>query len=193
MSRVFSREQVTSGEHSLTPEEASTLLNNCEDFTERMLIKIALTCGIRRYDISRLAWKDIDFEENKILFYEHKKRRSKIVYFDDNTKAELKQLRNIHKEEHYLFPGRSDKKHGKGHISDKTAYNILQKNLKKAGLPQRPFHSLRATCAKLCQAKGWSVEQTAKHLGDTVAVVQQHYVTPSVQEMKVIATEKGLL
>ena len=193
MTQTYSREQITSGEHSLSPQEAELLLNSCEDFTEKMLLKIALSCGIRRIDISKLAWKDIDWEENRIKFYEHKKRRTKEVYFDDNLKTELKQLRNIHKEEHYLFPGRSEPKYGKGHISDKTAYNILQRNLDAAGISKRPFHSLRATCAKLCKEKGWSVEQIAKHLGDTVRVVQQHYSTPSLSEMKNIAQDKGVL
>lgn len=190
---VYDREQIRTGEHSLSVEEAKQILRKCEDFTEKMLLKVAMYTGIRRSDIAQLSWKNIDFNDRSITYYESKKDKTRTIYVSEELINELKQLRSIHKEEYYLFPGRVDKKYGKGHISSKTAYNILQRNLETAGLTRRPFHSLRATCVKLCQANGWSVEQTAKHIGDTVRVVQEHYATPSVSEMKELSQEKQIL
>lgn len=65
----------------------------------------------------------------------------------------------------WLFPSMHDS--GKKHIADKTAYNVLAFYLDKAGLPSRPFHSLRATCIKLCQRKGWTIEQVMKQGAST--------------------------
>ena len=89
----------------------------------------------------------------------------------------------------YLFYSKDNK----GHIASKTAYNILQRYLKIAGIEPVPFHALRATCIKLCERRGWTAEQTAKHTGDTVRVIQEHYLTPSVEEMKEIAQDKAIL
>jgi len=193
MIKKYERKQYRTGEHSLSVEEANKLLNTCSDFTEKILLKVAIYGGIRRGDIVRLSWKDIDFQERTVSYDEKKKSRNRTIYFSKELMNEIKQLRSIHKEEHYLFPGRSNLKYGKGHISSKTAYNILQRNLVAARINQRPFHSLRATCVKLCQARGWSVEQAAKHIGDTVRVVQEHYSTPSVSEMKELSQEKQIL
>ena len=193
MIKNYDREQIRTGEHSLSVHEAKQLLSKCEDFTEKMLLRTAMNTGIRRSDIARLSWKNIDFEERSITYYESKKDKTRTIYVSESLINELKQLRSIHKDEYYCFPGRSGKKYGKGHISSKTAYNVFQRNLEAAGLSRRPFHSLRATCVKLCQSNGWSVEQTAKHIGDTVRVVQEHYATPSVSEMRELSEEKQIL
>lgn len=187
------KDQYKTGEHSLTAKEAKKLVDTCEDFTEKMLLKTALVTGIRRNDISKLSWNNIDWEERSITFYESKKRRTHKVYINDEFLAELKQLKSTQDKEYYLFPGRSEQRYGKGHISSRSCYDVLQRNLERAGLRKRPFHSLRATCVKLCQEKGWSVEQSAKHIGDTVSVVQRHYTTPSIDEMRLVASEKGFL
>lgn len=187
------KQQYKTGEHSLTAIEAKKLIDTCENFTEKMLLKTALVTGIRRDDLSKLSWNNIDWNENSITFYESKKRRTHKVYINSEFIAELKQLKSTQDKEYYLFPGRCEVRYGKGHVSSRSCYNVLQRNLSRAGLNKRPFHSLRATCVKLCQAKGWSVEQAAKHIGDTVAVVQRHYTTPSIDEMKAVAQQKGFL
>src|SRR6056297_50938 len=176
------------GEKSLTPEQVRKLLEIIDEFTDLVFFKTALNCGMRRGDIVRLRWKDIDWEKWCISFEEMKKDRVHTVFLSEEMLMELKRLRNQNANEYYLFPGRSEKKRGKGHISSKTAYNKYQMYLRKAGIQQqdefRPFHSLRSTCIKLCQRAGWKREEAAKHVGDTVRVIDEHYATPSEEEMK---------
>lgn len=187
------KKKYKSGEHALTPEQVDQLISVVEDFTHEVFLRLAVSTGIRRGDIVRLQWENVDLEDNRIKFYEAKKDKQSEVYVSDELCRKLKMLfKQQDGEEYYLFPGRSEQKRGKGHISSRTAYNILQRYLDKAGLPQRPFHSLRATCAKLCQAAGWSEEQAAKHIGDTIATIRQHYTTPSDEEMKKVAKEKPI-
>jgi len=181
----------TSGEHTLTINEVNQLISVIDNYEHLILIKLAINTGIRRSDIVRIRYSDIN--NNEITFYEQKKRRAKTIYLSDELKTDIQRLKNISENKQYLFNGRTKIKYGKGHMSSRTAYNVLQKYLKKAGLKNRPFHSLRATCVKLCQAKGWNIEQTAKHLGDTVQVIQQHYSTPTKQEMLEIVNKKKIL
>lgn len=192
------REKYTSGEVSLRPDQVDELLSVIDDLTYLALFKLAVSCGIRRGDIVGLKWKDVNLDKNELKFYEKKKDRVKTVYFSDSVAQTLKLLRNEQEgKEYYLFPGRSNMKYGKGHVSESTVYRRFQTFLVKAGIQgeedRKPFHALRATCYKLCQSAGWSVEQAAKHIGDTVRVAQEHYATPSDEEMKGAATEKPIL
>jgi integrase len=61
--------------------------------------------------------------------------------------------------------------------SGRTANRKLQAYCDKARIPRRPFHALRATCIKFCQAAGWAPEQVSKLTGNTIAVIPEHYST----------------
>lgn len=183
------RDSYTSGELALTEGQVEKLLSSVTELSELCLLKLALSAGIRRTDIVSIKSADINFDSSTVTFYEQKKRRTKVVPIPESTLRSLRMWLNINKSS-WLFPGIYDKKK---HMSDRHAYNVLQRCLKNAGLPSRPFHALRATCTKLCQSRGWSPEQTAKLIGDSVKTVQEHYTTPSDEEMKEVAKEKSIL
>ncbi len=73
----------------------------------------------------------------------------------------------------------------------RTAYRHFNHWCEVAGIPQRPFHSLRATCIKFAHANGWSDEQIAKLTGDKISTIQEYYMTPSVDEMREVTNAKG--
>lgn len=186
----FKRESYTSGQKALTEGQVEKLLEYITDLEELALIKLAISTGIRRKDISQIKSKDVNFETNTITFYENKKKRTKTVPLNPNLATTLKMWLGVNKSE-WLFPSRFSK--NKSHMSSRTAYNILRKNTRRAGLPDIPFHALRATCVKLCQRKGWTPEQTAELLGDRISTIQKHYSTPSFEEMKEVAFNKSIL
>lgn len=188
-----SEESYRTGEFALTDDEVERLLAAAEEFLEHVFLKFAISTGIRRGDVVAIKWKDVDLENRRVTFYEKKKDRIKEVYISQGMAQDLRRLMGIQSGEYYVFPGRSEQKYGKGHLSSRSAYDVLQRNLKQAGIEARPFHALRATCIKMCQRRGWSAEQTAKHVGDTIRVVQEHYSTPSAGEMAQTAETKSLL
>lgn len=181
------------GEFALTDDELERLFVATDSFTELVFLRFAVSTGLRRSDVVAVKWRDVDFERRKVTFFERKKNRIKEVFLSSSMVQDLKRLRGLKSGEFYLFSGRSEPKYGKGHLSSRAAYDVLQRNLKKAGISPRPFHALRATCIKLCQRKGWSAEQTSKHVGDTIRVIQEHYSTPSDGEMLETADAKSLL
>lgn len=188
-----SEESYRTGEFALTDEEVEKLLGVSEDFKEHVFLKFAISTGLRRSDVVAIKWKDVDLVNRRITFYEKKKDRIKDVYISEGMAQDLRRLQSVQAGEYYVFTGRSEPKYGKGHLSSRSAYDVLQRNLKKAGIEKRPFHSLRATCIKMCQRRGWSEAQTAKHVGDTVRVIQEHYSTPSAGEMQEAAVNRCLL
>ncbi len=185
------RSIITSGEKALTPSNVDKLLTIVNDINHEGLLKLAICGGLRREDIVQVFVKDIDFQEASVTFYQHKKKNHHTVYLPRSVIVTLEKIIKINKRVNspYLFPSTNPKKH----ISSRTAYNILQRYLKLAGLETIPFHALRSTCVKLCQSKGWTPEQSAKHLDDTITTIQKHYTTPSQDERKEVANEKAIL
>lgn len=183
---------ITSGEEALTEKQVKKLINNCTDVEEVALLSLAITSGMRRADV--VSVKEVNFEpEERSLSYEEKKKdRIKQIHLPQKTVGRLERWLNSRgSNSKYIFPARQENS-STGHLSGKTAYNILQRNLDKNNIDNRPFHALRATCVKLCQKKGWSPEETAKYIGDTVETIQKHYSTPSREEMKEVTEEKSL-
>lgn len=190
---VYKKQRYKSGQKSLTQAQVQQFFLYVTDLNHLGLFQLAITTGIRREDIVHIKLKDIDFEKNTVTFYESKKKRIKTVHIPVTVANTLKMIANINSKETYIFVGRADKLYGKGHLSGRNAYNLFQKYLKKAGLKPRPFHAIRATCIKLCQLKGWSMEQTAELVGDTIEVIREHYTTPSDDEMREVVDNKPII
>lgn len=190
---VHRRKKYTSGQKALTQDQVHKFLLHVTDLIHLGLFQLAIVSGIRREDIVRIKKSDMNLQMQCVTFYESKKRRTKTIYIPVTVANTLQMICNVNKKEVYLFPGNSEKVGGRGHLSGRNAYNLLQRYLREAGLESRPFHSLRATCVKLCQKRGWSVEQTAEHIGDTISVIQEHYAIPSSQEMRETVSAKPIL
>ena len=156
-----------------------------------MLLTLAIETGIRREDLVSIPIEGLNLGAGELTFRETKKKRTRTVNLGETLTSTLRQYTTVlPKGTRWLFPSRE---HGKGHLSGKTAWNALDGALRRAGLKPRPFHSLRATCVKVAQRRGWTPEQIAELTGDTIRVIQQHYSTPSHDEMRLLAKEKPLL
>lgn len=181
---VYKRERYRSGEKALTPREYEKLISVIDHLVDEVLIKLAVSIGARREDLASIKVVDINLDELRLSFYEQKKRRIHTVPLSPEMARLIRQLLNTRgkNQSEYLFP-----------FTGRTAYDRLQKYCDKAGIPRRPFHALRATCIKRCQAAGWSIEQVARLTGDTIAVIQEHYAYPSSSEMHEIAISNPVI
>lgn len=177
------RECYKSGERALTRLEYDKLLSVVDRFEDRVCFVLAVNTGVRREDLCGILWSNINEKEGCITFYESKKRNFHTVYVNGEVLQMLKIYRNM-----------LGKEAGKTIIPyvGRTAYRRLQFYCEKAGIPKRPFHSLRATCIKFCQSSGWKPEETAKHVNDSLRVIQEHYSVPSNAEMKETAQNKPI-
>ena len=177
------------GEKALTPKQQELLISASSSYLEELFFKTALALGCRRADIIRLRWDNINLAERSVSYLEAKKGDSvHVAYIPESLVILLKRWRE-NTPGPYLFPGKSE-----GHISSKTAYNIFNRAMGRAGLPTPwPFHSLRATAIKNCQRAGWSPEATAILVNDTLQVIQQHYTIPSLEERRAIAQERPIV
>lgn len=183
------------GRDALTPKQVSDLMNSFDRISDKALIELAISCGIRRYDIVNIEKSNLNLDTGELSFTEHKKNRIwKVIIPSPGCLATLSMHLHSCRESKWLFP--SPKTTGKfkaSHLSDRQAYDILKESLAKCKLPSIPFHALRSTCVKQCRKAGWSWEAISELTGDRVDTLMYHYATPSKGEMAQLAKEKPII
>jgi len=124
----------------LTPEELKRLLKALDEsphIRAVSIMKIALYSGMRRGEIFKLKWADIDLHKGFITIRDPKGGKTQKVPLNGNTRAVIDDIKKIDSE--YLFPAKSRT----GHVSNiSKASNVIKKEAK---LPKdfRPMHGLR--------------------------------------------------
>jgi len=161
--------------NSLTLQEQAALLQVTESFDDLALFKLALSSGIRREDIVGIEIGNINFEAKTLTFWEGKKSRWWTIPLVGDVVFELQRYINTlphGQKKLFTFTGR-------------TAYNKLQRYLKKAGITKEmSFHDLRRTFIKTAKQRGISIKAVSQITGDTMRVIQEHYENLSMDELK---------
>jgi len=135
----------------LTPEQLSNLLKAIENDTNRTaanVMKLALFTGMRKSEIFRLRWDDINFHRGFIRIREPKGGKTQEIPL--NTEAR-KLLQDCPKTEDspFVFPGANGK--------ERTSITRAARRIKeKAKLPAhfRPMHGLRHVYASMLASSG---------------------------------------
>jgi integrase len=174
----------TVGQDALTPLEYEKICDACSSIEDEALLKFTVATGMRREDVVQVERQNIDVTTGSITFTEKKKgNRIRTIQIGSKLCTLLiKYQKTIPKDQKLLFD-----------FCGKTAYNKLQSLCDIAGIRRRPFHALRATCVKRCQAAKWTPEQVCKLTGDTLRVIQEHYATPGQSEMAEVAKEREII
>lgn len=178
------------GELSLTDTQVRQLLSVVGRLDHEVLLRTTIELGLRRADVVKIEQANINLRTKRLAYIETKKGgRIHSVPLSNSLAKLIEQYLNVIGKNKWLFPTPHKKK---GHLHDRTAYDILNKYLEKAGLPPRPFHALRATCIKLLQKRGWSIEEVMALTNDSFRTIKEHYDTPSEEEMGEAAAQKPL-
>lgn len=134
----------------LTPKQLKKLLKTMDESPNTAvanMMKLALYSGMRRGELFKLKWKDVDFENGFIHLRAPKGGRSETIPMNDAAKAVLKS----HPKAGSLlvFPGRNGKQRT-------TVTPQVNKIKKKAKLPKdfRPLHGLRHVYASMLASSG---------------------------------------
>lgn len=161
--------------NSLTIEEQERLLSVTETFEDLCLFRLALTTGIRREDIASIEIGNIDLEGRRLKFWESKKRRWWEIPLTEAVCQDIQRFLNTFprgRKRLFSFTGR-------------TAYNHLQKYLKKAGIKKDlSFHDLRRSFVKTAKRRGLSPKAVSQITGDTLATIEQSYANLDMEELK---------
>lgn len=183
-SRKRHRTSRRTGELAFTRKEYEKLLATCGTIEDELFIKIEVSFGLRREDLVNIMIDNIDLVNNTLTYIEEKKNdRIRTVPIGANLRQVIiKYLNTIPKTQKKLFD-----------FCGRTAYNKLQRLCDQAEIPRRPIHAMRSTCIKFCQAEKWSIEAVSELTGDSIRVIQEHYLTPSRAEMHELAADKEVI
>jgi integrase len=134
----------------LTPEQLERLLESIDQdksWKAKGIMKLALFTGLRRGEIFKLRWEDIDLKNGFLVLHDPKGWRDQRLPINSEARKVLEGLPGPGTG--YVFPGRFG-----GQLTDmrKTFRRIAD----RAGLPEgfRPLHGLRHTYASMLASTG---------------------------------------
>jgi len=139
----------------LTPDQLESLLkaiDASEHQTAKAMMKLALFSGMRRGEMFKLKWSDIDFDRGFILLRDPKGGVDQRIPLNDEARKLLKvhpRMTFKGKQSPYVFPGR----HGKQRTDIHHQVNEIRD---AAGLPSdfRALHGLRHAYASMLASSG---------------------------------------
>ena len=148
---------------TLTADQLSAFFQEARDSGVYELYYLDLATGLRRDELLGLKWTDVDFDRRVVQVQRAISRQNgKVVEAPLKTKNAYRTLplsadaisvlmhqRRKTGSSEWVFPSPSG-----GPMSPDSVLHMLQRVLKRAGLPRIRFHDLRHTCATmLCRQK----------------------------------------
>lgn len=135
----------------LTPEELRRLLEAIEDDpnkTAGSIMKMALFTGMRKSELFKLEWKDVNFHRGYIMIRAPKGGKSQEIPLNSESRQLLKHWPRT-KGSPYVFSGKG----GRQRVTISVPANRIKRN---AGLPDnfRPIHGLRHVYASMLASSG---------------------------------------
>jgi len=165
----------------LTEEEEVRLLEESANHLKPILIT-ALSTGMRRGEILKLTWRQIDFEAKQIRVENTKSGRARVVPINQKLNELFINLRSNTGYSSFVF---FNSRTGKPYTTIKTAFNAA---CRRANIKGLWVHDFRRTFACRLLYNGVDIETVKSLLGHHSIVVTQRY-TQSNADRKRVAVE----
>lgn len=158
---------------SLSEAELTALLlalDADDDQVAADVMRIALYTGMRRSEILKLAWHDLDFERSFIILRNPKGGRDQVIPMSTDVQRIFKQIEPLEGNP-YVFPGR---KPGSHLTECRTSFARIKQ---AAGLPEdfRVLHGLRHSFASMLAENGIDLYTIQKLLTHKSPTMTQRY------------------
>jgi integrase len=162
--------------------------------TDLLAFLILRHTGLRGFDATDLRWSEIDLRDRMLTRVTHKRGKQVWIPIHQELLFALEAefaKRAPRPAEHVLINPDTNKP-----MTRPRLYTRIKALGDRAGVDRAHPHRFRDTLAVDLLLKGASPYDVAKTLGDTVAVVEQHYA-PYVRELrertrKIMASEEGI-
>jgi len=145
-----------------------------------LIMKLALFSGMRRGEILKLQWPDVDLKRGFIFLADPKGGQSQKLPLNPAALSVLKQVPKPKKKSPYVFPGR----HGQQKSCIRRAVNALKK---EAGIPDdfRAIHGLRHVYASTLVESGvdlYRVQKLLTHKSQKMTARYSHLSDTALKE-----------
>lgn len=173
----------------LKPEEAKSLLASCANHI-RPIVVTALNTGMRKGELQKLKWADVDFKNLKITVINAKNNESRVIPINKTLYNELHSLSKTSKGE-YVFSDKNGQPYG-------DIKKSFLKALEKAKVEDFRFHDLRHTFGSYLVMQGVDLKTVQQILGHKdirmtmrYAHLSPEYVQKAVETLDSIWTLYG--
>ena len=89
--------------HALTEAELERLIENCSGLVRDVVI-VAVDTGLRRSELQRLRWDDVDFENRMLTVKQSKNRKYRVIPMTERVVQLLSQRRREGGDEEHVLP-----------------------------------------------------------------------------------------
>ena len=150
-------------------------------------IIIDLFTGLRKSELLRVTWPDINLERNELHVVEGKGGEGRVVPINTAAREEILKLAKKAKGKYLFHDG-----HGRPIADIRKAFDQA---VKKAGLENVHFHDLRRTFGTECVLKGVPAKTLQKWMGHkSIKTTMKYYVSiPDAYEQEAIKRLDGMV
>ena len=155
--------------HALTEDELERLIEHCSGLLHAVVI-VAVDTGLRRSELQRLRWDDVDFEHRMLTVKQSKNRKYRVIPMTERVVQLLSQRRNDRGDEEHVLPftdvGRS-----------------LKTAAKRAGIGHVHLHACRHTFASILRDRGVPLDRIMELLGHSSLSMSLRYAHARPQQL----------
>jgi len=174
MDRVSKLKEPRGRVRFLTADERSRLLESCQQSQcpyLHAIVVLAISTGLRKNEILRLKWIDVDLDKGRVIVEETKNDRRHSVPLVGHALETIRKLNNDRKNiSPFLFSSND--------LSLDQPYDIRtawENAVKRAGIENFRFHDLRHDRASTLAAGGASLAQIAEVLNHKTLQMVKRY------------------
>lgn len=173
----------------LTPDQLAALLQAMDEDQNQPaanMMRMALYTGMRRGELFRLQWQDVDFERGFIHIREPKGGKAAYIPMPEPARELLESIPRLNSP--FVFPGRD----GKQRVCMKYP---LARIRDRAGLPKefRPMHGLRHAWASMLASSGkvdlYTLQKLLTHKSPLMTQRYAHLADEAMQRAANVATD----
>lgn len=170
----------------LSDDERSRLLSACKESDSQWLylvVVLALSTGMRKNEIMRLKWQDVDLHQGKVTLHDTKNGERRVLPLAGLAMTLMLEHAKVRRlDTDLLFPGKV-KNHSP--VDLRTPWETA---LKRAEIDDFRFHDLRHSAASYLAMNGASLAEIAEVLGHkTLQMVKRYAHLSEAHTAQVVA------
>ncbi len=167
----------------LNKEEINRLLQILEEYPDKdiaNIVKLALFTGLRRGEIFKLRWEDVDLNSKWLYIKNPKGGKNEVIPLNNTALSCLNEQKQLTEESELVFPGKGDKQR----------YDIKKPWSRIKNLAELPddfrFHDLRHTYASMLASSGkvdiYTLQRLLTHKSPQMTQRYAHLIEERLRE-----------
>jgi site-specific recombinase XerD len=153
-----------------------------ENTRDRLIFMLGISCGLRKSEISKLNWEDLDLDERKIKILDAKGGKERVVYYSQELANVIEDYRKLSgNSSGALVRGTFGKR-----ITSCPMHRIIRRMYVESGIYREglTIHSLRHTYASNLRKNGVDLKVIKTLLGHSSLATTDRYLHVSSGDLK---------